>query len=151
MKKLIAGIALAATLVAPTAVTPVATAAPAETLTAEQQASVAKNLFHQTNQVRKQAGKRPLAWDEQLAADSTKWSAYQARIGELQHDTTQMMGFYHAENVFWVSDNHPELAVEAWRDSPGHYRNMVGDYRRVGIGMAQDWRGGWYVTQRFLR
>lgn len=151
MKKLIAGLALAATLVAPMAVTPVVSAAPAATLSTEQQADIAKKLFRETNQIRKRAGKKPLDWDEQLAVDSTKWSAFQARVGKLQHDTTHMMGVFDAENVFWTSDNHPEKAVKAWKDSPGHYRNIVGDYRRVGIGMCQDWRGGWYVTQRFLR
>ena len=24
--------------------------------------------------------------------------------------------------------------VEAWRNSPGHYKNMIGDYTHIGVG-----------------
>lgn len=156
MKKLFAATALAAAMVMPVAGLPAglpdAVAAPAQTFTPQQQAQIAKKLYLETNQVRRRAGKLPLKWNNRLARECTQWSRVQARTNTLMHDKTHRVGFYHGENVYWTSDNHPEKAVRAWAKSPGHYRNMVNSsFRQVGIGMAQDSRGGWYVTQRFLR
>lgn len=110
-----------------------------------------RQIFEETNAIRARAGKPALIWDDTLADTSRAWSRELARIGKLQHDTGQTTGYFHGENCYWTSGNNPESAAEAWRNSPGHYSNMIGDYTRVGVGAAPDGKGGWYVTQRFLR
>ncbi len=41
--------------------------------------------------------------------------------------------------------------VEQWLTSPGHKRNIVGNYNITGIGIARDKQGKLYYTQIFLR
>jgi uncharacterized protein YkwD len=58
-----------------------------------------------------------------------------------------------AENVAW-NYNHPDPAVEAlqdWIKSTGHRKNMEGDFKLTGIGIARDPRGGYYFTQIFIK
>uniref|UniRef100_UPI0025DA0FCD CAP domain-containing protein n=1 Tax=uncultured Corynebacterium sp. TaxID=159447 RepID=UPI0025DA0FCD len=110
-----------------------------------------RKLHDETNEIRKAAGKAPLTWSSKLADEAARWSEKQLRDGKLHHDTGQTTGRYHGENVFMTRGGSAADAVEAWRKSPGHYRNMVGDYATEGIGIASDGNGTYYVTQRFLR
>ncbi|ELS00835.1 Cysteine-rich secretory protein family [Xenococcus sp. PCC 7305] len=41
-------------------------------------------------------------------------------------------------------------AVEGWLKSPGHYKNIIGDYNLTGMGVAQNSRGEYYFTQIFV-
>lgn len=54
-----------------------------------------------------------------------------------------------AENVAFTSDN-ARTVVKLWLNSPGHRKNIEGNYNRTGIGIAHDRNGGVYVTQIFL-
>jgi uncharacterized protein YkwD len=42
-------------------------------------------------------------------------------------------------------------AVDGWLKSPGHLRNIVGNYNKTGIGVAVTSSGKVYLTQIFLR
>ncbi len=42
-------------------------------------------------------------------------------------------------------------AVEGWINSPGHRKNIVGDYDQTGIGIAQAENGRYFFTQIFWR
>jgi uncharacterized protein YkwD len=42
-------------------------------------------------------------------------------------------------------------AVDDWFDSPGHNKNMLGNFTHTGIGVAADRKGRFYVTQIFIR
>jgi uncharacterized protein YkwD len=42
-------------------------------------------------------------------------------------------------------------AVEAWKNSERHRRNMLGDYSLTGIGVARSAQGHYFFTQIFLR
>lgn len=57
-----------------------------------------------------------------------------------------------AENVAYTSSgrNADEL-VKLWLNSPGHRRNIEGNYNLTGIGVVQDKNGSVYATQIFLR
>ena len=55
-----------------------------------------------------------------------------------------------AENVaYGASDG--KGAVEIWKNSSGHRKNMLGDYKYIGIGTARNKRGIIYYTQIFVR
>ncbi|NES67376.1 MAG: CAP domain-containing protein, partial [Okeania sp. SIO2D1] len=47
--------------------------------------------------------------------------------------------------------NPGEKAVEGWIGSPGHHKNMVGDYNLSGIGIAQNSEGTYYFNQIFIK
>lgn len=42
-------------------------------------------------------------------------------------------------------------AVEGWLNSPGHYKNIVGDFDLTGVGVVKTPQGRYYFTQIFIR
>jgi len=57
-----------------------------------------------------------------------------------------------AENVAWNTggDDVAKIAVDGWIDSPGHRRNMLGNYDECGIGVYEH-NGRFYLTQLFAK
>lgn len=55
-----------------------------------------------------------------------------------------------AENVAYNYKNAQDV-VNNWVKSPGHRRNIEGNYNLTGIGIARDKQGKIYFTQIFLR
>ena len=55
-----------------------------------------------------------------------------------------------AENVAYNYKNAQDV-VKNWLLSPGHKRNIDGNYNLTGIGIARDKKGKLYFTQIFLR
>jgi len=58
-----------------------------------------------------------------------------------------------AENVAynWGYENPAEIAVSGWLESPGHYKNIIGDFNVTGIGVAENEKGEYYFTQIFVK
>ena len=54
----------------------------------------------------------------------------------------------YAENVAYGARSAKEV-VNMWKNSSGHRRNMLGNYRYIGIGAAKDRHGVVYYTQVF--
>jgi uncharacterized protein YkwD len=57
-----------------------------------------------------------------------------------------------AENLAYLK-GYPDLAttaVQGWINSPGHQKNMVGNFNVTGIGIAKNAAGEYYFTQLFL-
>ncbi|KTD74177.1 CAP domain-containing protein [Legionella tucsonensis] len=55
-----------------------------------------------------------------------------------------------AENVAYNYKT-AQIVVSQWVKSPGHRRNIVGNYNLTGIGIARDKQGKLYYTQIFLQ
>jgi len=55
-----------------------------------------------------------------------------------------------AENVAYGARTGKEV-FEIWKNSSGHRKNMLGNYKYIGIGIAQNKRGVIYYTQIFAR
>ena len=55
-----------------------------------------------------------------------------------------------AENVAYGARTGKE-AVEIWKNSSGHRKNMLGDFKYIGIGTASSKKGVIYYTQIFAR
>ncbi len=55
-----------------------------------------------------------------------------------------------AENVAYNYKT-AQIVVSQWVRSPGHRRNIVGNYNITGIGVARDKQGKLYYTQIFLQ
>ena len=43
-----------------------------------------------------------------------------------------------------------DLALKGWINSPGHHKNLKGQWSRCGIGIARNRRGEFYVTQVYF-
>lgn len=55
-----------------------------------------------------------------------------------------------AENVAYGARDAKE-AVNIWKGSAGHRKNMLGDYKYVGIGVARNKKGLIFYTQLFVK
>ena len=55
-----------------------------------------------------------------------------------------------AENVAFNYKT-PKILVQEWVKSPGHRRNIRGNYNLTGIGIAYDTKGKPYYTQLFIK
>ena len=58
------------------------------------------------------------------------------------------------ENVIGCGDTRSpkkfsKCVVQSWKDSPPHYKNIMGDYTQIGVGIAFDKKGNGYSTQKF--
>ncbi|KAI9500839.1 hypothetical protein GGI25_001678 [Coemansia spiralis] len=106
------------------------------------------------NQIRAEVGKPALTIDSRLNSMAQAQSNYQASVATMTHDNpagslgsrcsdvgVQWRGV--AENVAW---NYPDVpsVVKGWKNSPGHYANMIGDYNIVGFAVNDK-----YWTQDF--
>ncbi len=55
-----------------------------------------------------------------------------------------------AENVAYGATDGKD-AVNVWKNSSGHRKNMLGNYKYIGIGTARNKRGVIYYTQIFVK
>lgn len=54
-----------------------------------------------------------------------------------------------AENVAYGSKTAKEV-LKGWENSPGHRKNILGNYKYIGVGIAADKNGRLYFTQIFV-
>jgi uncharacterized protein YkwD len=73
---------------------------------------------------------------------------YNQRELEIQKIIKPFYGM--AENVAYGARSGKD-AVSQWKNSSSHRRNMLGDYKFIGIGTARDRHGVIYYTQIFVR
>lgn len=119
-----------------------------------------EEVFKATNQFRKSKGKAALQMREDLNEIARKHSenmaagkvgfghgGFASRGAAARKVIPGASGF--AENVAYGASTGDE-AVQNWKDSPGHRRNMLGAYKYIGVGTATDKQGRIYYTQVFV-
>jgi len=74
---------------------------------------------------------------------------YNLRVSKIKKTIKPCDG-YVAENVAYGASNGKE-AFDTWKNSSGHRKNMLGDYKYIGIGTARNKKGVIYYTQIFVR
>lgn len=86
-----------------------------------------------------------------LQRGSQAWAEEMARTGKKGHDPRFSIDGADSENIFIASNPNmtAKQVVDAWINSSGHRRNMINAGNEVGIGIARDSRGVWYVVARF--
>ena len=118
------------------------------------------DVFKYTNQFRKSKGLPALIIRDDLNAIADKHSEDMAKgrcnfgHGGYEKRETQVKRIFQscsmAENVAYGASTGKEV-VSLWKNSNGHRRNMLGNYKYIGIGIARDHRGVVYYTQIFVR
>ena len=111
------------------------------------------------NATRAEAGKPPLERHPGIDEVAQRWSEHMAARDEQYHNpefTTQIAAVFDglrssAENVAHNRPGDLERIHQSFVDSPGHYRNMVGDFTHVGVGVALTADGTVWVTHNFAR
>jgi uncharacterized protein YkwD len=124
-------------------------------------AAMEDSVHRQINQLRSTQGLPPLqrnsAIDNQARIHSQNMASGQVPFGHTGFSQrVQATGISYrgaAENVAYnqgYSDPATQ-AVQGWRNSPGHWTNIKGNYNLTGIGVAKNSKGQVYFTQIFMR
>ena len=115
------------------------------------------------NDVRREQGLKPLtaqpaiadiarAHSRDMAAQGTiSHAGFKARFAALREVVPGLRSA--AENVAMNAGyaDPAEQTVSGWLDSPGHRKNIVGDYASTGVGIVRDADGAVWVTQLYVR
>ncbi len=122
---------------------------------------LAEEILVYVNQYRVQHGLSKLMMNPVLTKQATQHSrdmanhlmpfghdGFNTRMNHVhQHIQYALSG---AENVAFNYKT-AKIVVDGWIHSPGHRRNIMGNYNLTGIGIARDKQGKPYFTQMFLR
>jgi uncharacterized protein YkwD len=119
---------------------------------------IVDDILSQTNQFRKSKGLTPLVMVQQLNVIAQQHSANMAK-GKVAfgHDgfakrkamaSQQIRLRSFAENVAYGATSGSQV-VGLWKNSPGHRRNMLGNFKYIGIGIARDRQGRIFYTEVF--
>ncbi|MGZ8550583.1 MAG: CAP domain-containing protein [Chitinophagaceae bacterium] len=119
------------------------------------------DVLSQTNKFRRSKGLPALVLNEDLNALAQKHSANMAKgrvrfghggFSQREAQAKRKINPLHsfAENVAYGPTTGKQVVI-VWKNSSGHRRNMLGQYKYIGIGIAKDRRGHIYYTQVFAR
>ncbi len=122
-------------------------------------AGMVDGILSETNKFRRSKGLPALIMKDELNAIAKKHSEDMAkkRVGfghaGFSKRNSQAMKVIKpmnrfAENVAHGATSAKEV-VTGWKNSPPHRRNMLGNYKYIGIGIAKDKRGRIFYTQVF--
>ena len=120
-----------------------------------------RQVFEEVNKYRQSKGLKPLKLNTQMSTEATIHSQdmashrmgfghkdFDKRIKRLFNSIQQCRSG--AENVAYFKIS-PREVVHKWLTSPGHRRNIEGNFNLTGVGVARDSKGWVYYTQIFLR
>jgi len=123
--------------------------------------ALTEDVFKYTNQFRRSRGLPALEMRDDLNAIARKHSenmakgrcgfghgGFSQRESQVQRLIRPFSGM--GENVAYGANSGKEV-VSLWKNSSIHRRNMLGNYKYIGIGTARDRRGFIYYTQIFVR
>jgi uncharacterized protein YkwD len=118
--------------------------------------------FQQVNQYRLAQGLVPLRLEPQISQVARQHAQAMAnKKATFSHDgfeqraktlksriSLQAVG----ENLAYIKgyDDIATTAVKGWINSPGHRKNMVGQYNLTGMGVAKNAAGEYYLSQLFV-
>lgn len=105
------------------------------------------------NDVRDRAGKRQLRLTERLTELAHRHSKRMASRGELYHSNLRRV--FRGFNFRMVGENvgygySLDQLLSAFLDSPPHHQNLVGQWKRTGVGVWEQ-GGKIWITQLFYR
>ena len=121
-----------------------------------------EDVLKYTNELRKSKGLKALEMRSDLNAIARSHSedmasgrcgfgheGYNLRVSKVKKVIKPCDG-YVGENVAYGARTGKE-AFDIWKNSSGHRKNMLDDYKYIGIGTARNRRGVIYFTQIFVR
>lgn len=122
--------------------------------------SVEEDILFYVNKFRRSKGLKPLELNNVIsieARDHSKSMAtgrrgfghdgFESRVGDISKKLGTVRAA--AENVAYGNLS-PQAVVDGWIKSPGHRKNMLGDFNLIGIGTARGKGNIVYFTQIFI-
>lgn len=120
-----------------------------------------KKIMSLTNQHRSSIGKTKLKWHDSATIESQDHSqdmasfrtpfghtGFSSRISRIEAKDPDKI-IKSGENV--AQNSTAQKAFNAWLRSPGHRKNIEGDFTHLGVGAIKSANGSWYFTQIFLK
>ncbi|MDE3253144.1 MAG: CAP domain-containing protein [Bacteroidota bacterium] len=127
----------------------------------ESPSTVVKDIFRYVNEHRQSLGLPPLKMNEEanrqaflhsknMATGKTSFGheGFEQRVASIQKTSGWITAS--AENVAYGKLSANEV-VKGWLNSPGHKKNIEGNYQFSGIGIYRDSKGVTFFTQIFFR
>lgn len=131
--------------------------------------AMAKRIVAITNELRATQSLAPLKMHAGWSHVATVWAAGQADAAGISHNGfpddrnavyeeefgTAEQPWLGAENVGRISIHSDDIEKvsstigNGWWESPGHHKNMVGDFTHLGVGLVKGEDGFYYATQIF--
>ena len=129
--------------------------------TPDNYASMKTGILNLINKHRASIGRKPLKMNDIIEQAATGHSTNMATkkipfghdgFDERMKNINQQLGGASgwAENVLMGAET-AEKAVDMWLHSPGHKKNIEGDYNLTGIGIVKDADGNLYFTEIFMK
>jgi uncharacterized protein YkwD len=126
-----------------------------------QDRSIDEQILMVTNKYRAEKGRAPLKLSNEVSKQARKHSRNMAkRLVGFGHEgfdnraasIKSKLGFIKAiaENVAYGQRSAKEV-VDGWMKSPGHRKNILGDFDLLGVGVASARDGTIYYTQIFVK
>ena len=104
------------------------------------------DVIRYTNALRVEQGKDPLIVKQDLVDTSRLSSQRMDNKNQMVHGLTSG---WRGENIAVGQDGSKDV-VTAWKNSSGHYRNMMSDnFKYIGVGDTMDGNGNPFWTQQF--
>jgi uncharacterized protein YkwD len=98
-----------------------------------------------TNAERQRQGKTALIVQNKIMLTSRESSRLMKQQNNMVHGLTSG---WNGENIAQGYSS-PDQVVQGWINSPGHYRNMMGGFKYIGVGDTKEQGGSVYWTQQF--
>jgi uncharacterized protein YkwD len=126
-------------------------------------ATLEQSVHQQINQYRKSRNLKPLTLDSRISEQARIHSeemakgrvafghnGFEGRVSALSKSISYRTA---GENVAYNQgySEPDQQAVQGWLKSPGHYKNIVGDFDLTGIGVTKNPKGEYYFTQIFIK
>jgi uncharacterized protein YkwD len=126
-------------------------------------AAMEESVHQQVNQYRQSRNLPPLKLDariseqcrihsQDMASGKVPFShnGFEGRVKAIAKSISYRKA---GENVAYNMgySNPGEQAVEGWIKSPGHRKNMEGDFDSTGVGITKNAKGEYYFTQIFIK
>lgn len=121
--------------------------------------SIANEILQIVNTHRQSIGKNTLT-KNLLATDlANAHTKYMIAQNDINHDdfSDRSNRLIMEENASSTGENvafgqrSAKQVMDAWLNSPGHRRNIEGDFTHIGIGVIKNDAGAYYFTQIFLK
>jgi len=131
--------------------------------TSSEFADLEQSVHQQINQYRKSRNLPPLTLNasiteqarihsEAMASGRVPFShnGFEGRVKAIAKSISYRAA---GENVAYNQgySNPDQQAVQGWLESPGHLKNIVGDFDLTGIGVTKNAKGEYYFTQIFIK
>jgi uncharacterized protein YkwD len=110
-------------------------------------------VLSEANLRRQAAGKPALVANEKLMGMAGDWAVQMAtRLGLTHGDFAARMKGLHAPAAENIAAGQKSAAqvIQSWMDSPGHRKNLMGDYYSAGVGVDRSSTGVDYYCMIFV-